>query len=124
MTTDYINLFAALAQSAEVIAEQVMELDEKNHDEKGLTTATIMRDDYATLYDKLQKNDETLSHGEFAKLLVAAYIVSNNLEDKIKLYQSTLNGYKAEIIPKLQRIIDETHTDDEALKLANEIFKS
>ena len=82
----------------------------------------MMRDDFAALHDKLGTN-EPLTKAEYAKLLVAAMIVANNIEDRIKSERKAIEGYKIDIIPKLSRINDETTTDEEAQKLADEIFK-
>lgn len=123
MDISYINLFAKLAQSSEVIAEKVIELDNEKNDIDGAKTATIMRDDYAKLYDKLHDNSNVkLTYNDFAKLLVSAFIVSNNLEDQIKNYQKSVDSYKLNLIPKLQRIIDETKESGNAMELANELF--
>lgn len=124
MTTNYINLFTTLAQAAETTAERLIELNKQKRDEKGAAVATTMREDYAALYDKLSANEKELTRAEYAKLLVAALIATNNLEDRIKQLQTAIEGYKVDAIPKLQRIIDETKTDEEALKLANEIFQT
>lgn len=122
MDKKYIQLFTELAHAAEVLAEQVMEYDRKKNDEKGEETAKIMRDDFATLYDNLRLNKE-INRADYAKLLVAAMIIVNNIEDKIKAEQKAIQGYKIDIIPKLSRINDETTNDEEAIKLAEEIFK-
>ena len=82
MDKSYINVFKELARAAEVAAEQVKEYDHNNGDTKGEETATIMRDDYAKLFDKISA-EETLTKNDYAKLLTAAYIVSNNLRDRI-----------------------------------------
>lgn len=83
-----------------------------------------MREDFAHLNDKLSKTDEAtqLTRGEFIKLLVASYIVSNNLKIQIEQLQKTLDNYQVLIIPKLSRINDESKSDDEAMALANELF--
>lgn len=99
-----------------------MDYDKAQNDEKGLETAEMMRDDFAALHDKLGTN-EPLTKAEYAKLLVAAMIVANNIEDRIKSERKAIEGYKIDIIPKLSRINDETTTDEEARKLADEIFK-
>lgn len=122
MDKSYITLFTELAGASERLAEQVMALDREKNDVQGEKTAQIMRDDYAQLTDKLKNEVFPLTHNDFAKLLVATFIVSNNLEDRIKQYQASIDTYKLNIIPKLQRIIDETKNDEEVEKLANEIF--
>lgn len=123
MDKAYLHLFEAIIQAAEVLAEKVMEYDEKQNDLEGKRTAEIMRDDYASLHDKISGNDDVvLTKADFAKLLVAAYIVSNNMEIQAKQLERTLNNYKTLIIPKLSRINDETNTNEEVEKLANEIF--
>jgi len=119
----YLKLFEAIIQAAEVLAEKVMEYDEKQNDLEGKRTAEIMRDDYANLYDKINTNEDvTLTKADFAKLLVAAYIVSSNMEVQVQQLQKTLESYKSAIIPKLSRINDEAQTDEEVTKLAEELF--
>ena len=122
MDKKYLQLFTELTSAVEVLSEQVMDYDKAQNDEKGLETAEMMRDDFAALHDKLGTN-EPLTKAEYAKLLVAAMIVANNIEDRIKSERKAIEGYKIDIIPKLSRINDETITDEEAQKLADEIFK-
>ena len=123
MDKKYLQLFTELAHAVETLSEQVMEYDRQKSDEKGEKTAQSMRDDYAKLYDKLRGDNVVLTRSEYAKLLVAAYIVVNNIEDRIKGERKAIEGYKIDIIPKLSRINDETTNDADASKLAEEIFK-
>ena len=124
MDKNYIKLFQTLAQAAEILAEKVAEYDEKNNEPDKKRSAEVMREDFAHLNDKLSKTDEAtqLTRGEFIKLLVASYIVSNNLKIQIEQLQKTLDNYQVLIIPKLSRINDESKSDDEAMALANELF--
>lgn len=123
MDKKYLQLFTELAHAVETLSEQVMEYDRQKSDEKGEKTAQSMRDDYAKLYDKLRGDNVVLTRSEYAKLLVAAYIVVNNIEDRIKGERKAIEGYKIDIIPKLSRINDETTNDADASALAEEIFK-
>jgi len=123
MDKKYLQLFTELAHAVETLSEQVMEYDRQKNDEKGEQTAQSMRDDYAKLYDKLRGDNVVLTRSEYAKLLVAAYIVVNNIEDRIKGERKAIEGYKIDIIPKLSRINDETTNDTDASTLAEEIFK-
>lgn len=123
MDKKYLQLFTELAHAVETLSEQVMEYDRQKNDEKGEQTAQSMRDDYAKLYDKLRGDNVVLTRSEYAKLLVAAYIVVNNIEDRIKGERKAIEGYKIDIIPKLSRINDETTNDTDASALAEEIFK-
>lgn len=123
MDKKYLQLFTELAHAVETLSEQVMEYDRQKNDEKGEKTAQSMRDDYAELYDKLRSDNVVLTKSEYAKLLVAAYIVVNNVEDRIKGERKAIEGYKIDIIPKLSRINDETTNDADASALAEEIFK-
>ena len=123
MDKKYLQLFTELAHAIETLSEQVMEYDRQKNDEKGEQTAQSMRDDYAKLYDKLRGDNVVLTRSEYAKLLVAAYIVVNNIEDRIKGERKAIEGYKIDIIPKLSRINDETTNDADASALAEEIFK-
>ena len=123
MDEKYFTLFKELAKAAEVIAEQVMEYDHQKNDENGEKTATIMRDDFANLNDKLANKDYQITLADYAKLFVAAYVVASNLETKIKNEQIALEGYNTDLVPKLTRITSEAKTDEEAQKLAEELFQ-
>jgi len=118
----YMPLFSEIALAAENAAEQVKEYDEKKNDIEGLKAAQVMYQDYVALGEKLHKK-EALQRNDFIKLLLGSMIVTNNMETKLELLQKTINKYKTLIIPKLQRIMNETTTDEEAQNLANELFK-
>lgn len=125
MDKTYLTLFTELAHASEVIAEQVMELNKSHQDDKSIETAQIMRDDFAQLYDMMRKEDfdpNTLGKREYAKLLVGAIIVANQLDNKIKAEKKALDGYKIDTIPKLERIVNETNSQEEIQALSNELF--
>lgn len=125
MNKTYLKLFTELARTITLMSEQVMEYNHKNNDEKGENTAQIMRDDYTKLYDRMNEagfDPDTLTRADYAKLLVAAIIATQNIENRIENEKKALQGYKIDTIPKLNRIIDETKTDEEAVALANQIF--
>jgi hypothetical protein len=82
-----------------------------------------MRKDFADLNDRLGNKDYQITLADYAKLFVAAYVVSNNLESKIKNEQLALDGYNNDLMPKLSRITSETKSDEEAQKLAFELFQ-
>lgn len=122
MDKTYIKLFRDLAHTTENLAEQVMTF---NKESESIKSAKIMRDDYAKLYDKIRDGNfspDTLTRGEFARLLVGAIIVAQQIENRIEKEKTALQGYKIDIIPKLERIVNETNTDEEALSLATEVF--
>ena len=119
MDKRYIELFTLISQSVANLAEQVM----NGHQDKGETkeqeTAQIMRDDYISLHDKLIAGED-LVKADFARLLVGAFIVTNQLDARIKNEQKALDGYKLDVIPKLDRI---NNTEvDEVPSLAAELF--
>lgn len=125
MHQKYITLFKELAHATEVLAEQVMQYDNQKDDKKGAETAQTMRDDFVKLYDKIRAEDfnaNSLTKAEYAKILVGAMIVVNNLETRITNEQNAVKGYKETVIPKLERIVDECKTDEDAQKLAEELF--
>ena len=123
MDKRYITLFKELAQATAVSAEQVMEYDRGKGDEKGLETATIMRDDYQALVDSITSADENyqLNKADAARLLVGAMIQVNQLQDRINNLKKAMSGYQADVIPKLQEIVD-LENDDDVAKVANEKF--
>ena len=126
MDNKYLILFREIARTTEVLAERVMAYDKEKNDEKGEQTAQTMRDDFAKLHDKLSASNldtNSISRMEWAKILVGAMVISNNLSEEIEQRKKALSGYKIDLIPKLNRIINETKTDEEAITLANELFE-
>ena len=121
MDKHYIDLFKELARATAVAAEQVMDYDHEKEDEKGFETAKTMRDDYEALYDRL--NDEySLTKNDAAKLLVGIMIQLNNIQDRIAALRKAVTGYQTDVIPKLQDIVDNAKSDEDATKIANEKF--
>lgn len=124
MDKKYITLFKELVQAVAVSAETVMEYDREKGDEKALETATIMRDDYQNLFETISNNGDDYSPTkiEAAKLLVGTMIMANQLQDKVNNLNAAMAGYRNDLIPKLQSIIDEAEDDEQAQKMANEKF--
>lgn len=120
MDKRYVELFTLIAQSTANIAEQVMEEHKKNGEEKGYQTAETMRNDFLNLHDKLE-TEELLNKADYARLLVGAIIVTNQLDARIKNEQKILQGYKIDIIPKLDQINNADST--EIKELAESLFK-
>lgn len=110
MDSKYLELFTLIAQQIANLAEQVM----NDHQDKGETkeqeTAQTMRDNYLNLHDKLTSNEE-LNKSDYAQILVGAIIVANQLNTRIQNEQKALDGYKLDIIPKLDQI-NNTEYDD------------
>jgi len=124
MDKTYIELFKTLAQATAVSAEQVMEYDKTKNDEKGLQTATIMRDDYQNLVDKIAEAGDAYvpTKDEIAKLLVSAMIQVNQIQDRINNLKKAIVGFQTRTIPKLQKILDEAKDDEDARNMANMSF--
>jgi len=121
MDKKYITLFKNLAQATAASAEQVMDYDKTKGDEKGFETAQIMRNDYQELTDRVT-DDFVLTKNDAARLLVAAMIQTNQLQDRMNLLRQAMTGYQSDVIPKLQEIVDKAETDEDAIKMANEKF--
>lgn len=125
MDKKYITLFKDLAQATAASAESVMDYNRSKNDEKGLSTATIMRDDFQALVDTIQEAGDNYAptQPEAARLLVGAMVMVNQLQDKINALRKAITGYQTDVIPKLQEIVDNAGSDDDlARKMANEKF--
>ena len=124
MDKRYITLFKDLAQATAVSAEQVMDYDKAQNDEKGFETAKIMRDDYQELTDKLVENGENfvMTKPDCARLLVGAMIQVNQLQDRLNSLKKAMTGYQTDLIPKLQDVLDGAEDDEAIAQLANEKF--
>ena len=114
MDSKYLELFTLIAQQIANLAEQVM----NDHQDKGETkeqeTAQTMRNDYLNLHDKLTSNQE-LNKADYARILVGAIIIANQLTARIQNEQKALDGYKLDIIPKLDQINNAEYDDVPAL---------
>ena len=101
-----------------------MDYDRSQNDEKGLKTATIMRDDYQKLTDKIIDAGDAYvpNKDEVAKLLVGAMIQVNQIQDKINNLKKAMVGFQTHTIPKLQKILDEAKDDEDARNMANLSF--
>lgn len=121
MDKKYITLFKELAQATAASAETVMDYDREKGDQKGLDTATIMRDDYQALAESLDEEYQ-INKSDTAKLLVGAMIITNQLQDRINSLKKAITGYQTDVIPKLQKIVDEAKSDEEVTKMVNKLF--
>lgn len=119
----YYELFKNIAHTVETTSEQVMEYNSQNKDEKGEKTAQTMRDDFAGLYDRLSQADYNVTRTDYMKLLVGAFVVLNLLENNKKAIDVSIHGYKSDVLPKLQRIMNESDNDESAAALAEKIFE-
>ena len=124
MDNRYITLFTELAKVTAISAEQVMDYDHEQGDEKGFETAQTMRDDYQELTDKLKESGENFSmtKPDAARLLVAAMIQVNQMEERINALKKAMVGYQSDVIPKLQEVLDNAEDDKAVAQLANEKF--
>ena len=119
MDSKYLELFTLITQQIANLAEQVMNDHQDKGEIKEQEIAQTMRDDYLNLHDKLTTNQE-LNKADFARVLVGAIIVANQLDTRIKNEQKALDGYKLDIIPKLDQI-NNTEYDD-VPTLATKLF--
>lgn len=121
MDKKYIELFKELTRASAVLAEQVMEMDDAQHDDKGFEAAKTMRDDYEALHDRLDENYE-LTKNDATKLLVCIMLQVQQLQNRIKMLRKAATGYQTDLIPKLQDIVDNAEDDESAAKMAKEKF--
>lgn len=122
MTNKYLELFTELAHTNELLAEQVMEYDYNKGDSKAEQSAQLIRDNFRALGDKLKTDSSTLNRADYSRLIVGAYAALNTIQSKIAVYEAAVNGYKTDLIPKLQRILNEAKTEEEVNNLADELF--
>lgn len=126
MDKSYLDLFKELAYSIESLAESLLELNNSNDDIKGVEGARIMKKDFSELYDRLRAkdfNDTSITRNDFAKLLVSSLIMSQQIEKRIGEQQRVLKNYKNIVIPRLQRILNESKNNEEAQEIAQKVFE-
>lgn len=124
MNKTFLDLFTEIAHTVEILAEKVMNYNKSKNDEKGLETAERMRNEYAVLYDTLrdEKFDyKQLTRAQVIRILIGSIIITQNLESQQKTLQNAINGYK-DTISKLQKSVDDSHTDEETVKILENLF--
>lgn len=119
MDKHYHDLFSLITQQVANLAERVIKSYKEN--EKDSTSVEQMRDDFLNLHNKIQ-NDEDLIRVDYARLFVGAYIISEHLSNQIREANQVLEGYKNDILPKLDQI-NHIMNEEEAHNLAMELFK-
>ena len=124
MNQTYIQTFIDMARSSEISAERVMDYNHQKNDEQGEKTAEVMRNDYVALGERLKQHEYILTKSDAAKLLVSAYVVKQQLVDNITRIKTAITGYQTDIMPKLNRIINECKTDEDVKKLSEELFSN
>lgn len=124
MHSKYIELFKEIANATAISAEQVMDYDKQKDDAKGYEAAETLHKDFIELYDKIRdKNfDGQLAREDFARLLVGTLIIMSQLNDRITALKKAMTGYQTDVMPKLQDIVDNTKTNEEAMAMAEEKF--
>ena len=121
MDKRYVILFKDLAQATAATAEQVMEYESQQNNEKGMTDATTMRNNFQNIADKIVEENYTMSKIDAANLLIGALIQTNQLQTRIDTLKKAMTGYQTDIIPKLEQIVD-AKEDEDVTKKANELF--
>lgn len=124
MDKDFTKLMLAMITLAETAAEQTMDYSHQMKDTVTENQSQEMRDDLIKLRTKLEAPnfDGTLEYNDYFLLIIVAYIAANNVRDRIAKMRVALKGYEETVIPKLRRIVDETHTAEDANQLAQEIL--
>lgn len=123
----YIELFGEVARVMTLLLENALEYNYQQKDKEGIETATTMRDKYIHLQDKVQSKDfdpATLTRVEYIEFLIGFLTIAQNIEERIKRDELALNGYKTLMIPKLEKIMNETENDEQAKILSAEIFQT
>lgn len=104
--------------NCESSAEKIKEEESNN------AAAQQLWEGFSKLRDKLASNPEcVLNRSEYLILLTGSMIMKNQLLNDILNIQKTIQGYSLDVIPKLERIMNETKTDEEAQTLANQLFE-
>ena len=107
MNEKYKTLFALIAQNMESIAERAMEDDKAKNDMQGYKSAKEMRSKYARLHDLLTSKtvEYTPVKNDIIDLYIGANIVAQQIETRVRREQTAIQGYRLDLIPKLERAI-------------------
>ena len=123
MDNKYKILFGLIAKSAESIAEETMNFNKDNNDLQAYKTAKEMRSKYARLNDLLNSKtvDYKLTKNDIIDLYVGSRVVVSQLEARINKEKTALQGYKIDLLPKLEQAIKEFDNFEEIFTIKEEI---
>ena len=122
MDNKYKILFGLIAKSAESIAEETMNFNKDSNDLQAYKTAKEMRSKYARLNDLLNSKtvNYKLTKNDVIDLYVGSRIVVSQLEARINKEKTALQGYKFDLLPKLEQAIKEFDKFDEIFSIQEE----
>ena len=121
MDKKYIEIFKELAHINVISAKKVMDYDTEIDNKAGYEAAQILHDNFEDLYNRI--NDEySMTKADGAKLLICTIIQLSQLQDQVKQLNQAITVYENDLIPKLQDIVDNSQSDEEVAKKANEQF--
>lgn len=124
MDAKYVKLFTEIARTISILSENVMDYNKEHNDEHGYEASETMRNEYTNLWHKLEDNPNiTLTRAEYAKIYIGSLIIVEQIESKIEKDKIALAGYKSDMVPKLEQIMNQTKNDSEAEKLSEKIFQ-
>ncbi len=124
MEKTFLKLFTEVAHAVEVLSEKVMEYNKSKQDTKGFETAEKMREEYSKLYDTFRAedfNENQITRQDIIRILIGSIVIAQNLESQREALTKSVKGYR-DIISKLQEIVDNSTTDDEAKNLLEKTF--
>ena len=113
MNKEYKGLMTNISLTAETLAEKAMEIHKEDKDVKSYASAKEMRERYMKLTDKL-KDDKPLEKLDYAALIIAAQLVLESIENRIKIETKAVEQYKNNLIPKFKHMLDVEPEDFEA----------
>lgn len=101
MDKKYRELFAALAQFSEVIAEKVMESQKKESNFAEYKKASDMREAYRNLGENIKKEEYEMTEKDATFFILGAQAYIKHMNSIIEKQKSVVSGYESDIIPKL-----------------------
>lgn len=116
MNAKYKKLLALMAQTMANTAEKAMEQNKEKGDLAAYQTSMDMRDTHQNLVDKLKNNDYTLTKEDYASLCIAAYVVIQTIETRVKKEQATIIAYNTDLLPKLKAAMEDPERAEEIFK--------
>lgn len=125
MNSNYKKLFIAICEAMEVTAERAMEENKKQNKLKEYRDAKEMRSNFARIHDLLisKKIDYIPTKKDFTTISIGAVLVAKQIEKEVKEKQLVLDGYKQDLLPKLQEVL-KCETNDEIKEKIDGIFKT
>lgn len=113
------ELLQAISVNGESMAEQSMEIAEKQDNKESYLNAQSMRKTFQDITDSI-KNEQDLTSSDYLYLFMSATLIAEHLKKEISKKQVAVDEYENHILPQLKGLALSSKKSAETLEAKSE----